>query len=142
MSTKLHKIKNDSIAVPDFMLERVKSMEDIGEKQFKNFVNDCLIFGKKPISADIHKNELKISDFSVTDVEKPFAPTNSIINIMRSASEHKPKLAKTLFKYEIVEVAQSLASASDTAYHGKKSDTMKHLPHFLYRIYQIRKLMR
>ena len=49
-------------------------------RQFKNFVNDRLIFGKKPISADIQTNKFKIWDFSVTDVEKPFAPTDSIIN--------------------------------------------------------------
>ena len=47
MSTKLHKINNDPIVVPDFMFECIKTMEDIGETQFKNFVNDCLIFGKK-----------------------------------------------------------------------------------------------
>ena len=38
------------------MFERIKSMEDIDETQFKNFVNDRLIFGKKPISKDIHTN--------------------------------------------------------------------------------------
>ena len=52
MSTKLHKINNDSIAVPDFMFERIKPMEDIGETQFKNFVNNPIIFGKKSISAE------------------------------------------------------------------------------------------
>ena len=55
MSTKLHKINNDSVVVFDFMFERIKSMQDIGETQFKNFVSVRLIFGKKPISADIHK---------------------------------------------------------------------------------------
>ena len=52
MSTKLHKINSDSIAVPDFMFERIKPMEDIGETQFKNFVNNPIIFGKKSISAE------------------------------------------------------------------------------------------
>ena len=52
MSTKLHKINNDSIAVPDFMFERIRPMEDIGETQFKNFVNHPIIFGKKSISAE------------------------------------------------------------------------------------------
>ena len=47
MSTKLHKINNDSIVVPEFMFKRIKSMVDIGETEFKNFVNDRLIFGKK-----------------------------------------------------------------------------------------------
>ena len=47
MSTKLHKINNDSIVVRDFMFERIKYMEDIGETQFKNFVNDGLTLGKK-----------------------------------------------------------------------------------------------
>ena len=66
MSTKLHKINNDSIVLPDFMFKRITSMEDIGETQFKNFVNDHLIFGKKPIPADIHTNKFKIWDFSVS----------------------------------------------------------------------------
>ena len=47
MSTKLHKINSDSIVVRDFMFERIKYMEDIGETQFKNFVNDGLTLGKK-----------------------------------------------------------------------------------------------
>ena len=47
MSTKLHKINNDSIVVRDFMFERIKYMEDIGETQFKNFVNDGLTLRKK-----------------------------------------------------------------------------------------------
>ena len=126
MSTKFHETHNDSIVVSDFMFERIKYMEDIGET-FKNFVNNWLIFGKKPTSADIHTNKFKIWDFSVTDVDKPFAPTNSIINKMQSASENRPELAEIIFKYEIVDVAQSLASTSDTAYHGKKSDILKRL---------------
>ena len=40
MPTKLHIINNYSIVGPDFMFERIKYMEDIGETQFKNFVND------------------------------------------------------------------------------------------------------
>ena len=87
MSTKLTEINNDSIVVPDFMFERIKSMEDIGEAQFKNFVKDRFIFGKKP-QIDICTNKFKIWDFSVTDVEKPFALTNSMIIKMRSTSEH------------------------------------------------------
>ena len=43
MSTKLHKINNDSIVVPEFMFKRIKSMVDIGETEFKNFVNDRLL---------------------------------------------------------------------------------------------------
>ena len=78
----------------------------------------------------IHTNKFKIWDFNVTDVEKPFAATNSIINKMRSASEHRPELSEIIFKYEIVDVAQSLVSTSDTAYHGKKSDIMKRIPPF------------
>ena len=49
---------------------------------------------------------------------------------MRSAIEHRPELAEIIFKYEIVDVAQSLASTSDTAYHDNKSDIMKRLPPF------------
>ena len=60
MSTKLHKINSNSIVAPDFSFERIRSMEDIGKTQFKNFVNDRLIFGKKPISADILTNTFKV----------------------------------------------------------------------------------
>ena len=56
MSTKLYKTNNDSIVVPDFMFERIKSMEDTGEIQFKNFVDDRLIFAKKAcLSRYLHK---------------------------------------------------------------------------------------
>ena len=47
-------MNNDSIVVPDFIFERIKFMEDIVETQFNNFVNDCLIFRKKPISTQIN----------------------------------------------------------------------------------------
>ena len=40
MSTKLHIINNYSIVGPDCMFEPIKYMEDIGETQFKDFVND------------------------------------------------------------------------------------------------------
>ena len=113
MSTKLHKINNDVIVLLDFMFERIKSTKDIGETMIMNFTNDCLIFGKKSISADTHTNKYKIWDFSVTKVEKPFAPTNIRINKMGSTSEHRPELAEIIFKYEIVDIAQSLASTSD-----------------------------
>ena len=118
------------IVVPDFMFEIIRCMEDIGKTQFKNILNDRLIFGKKHISGESHTNKFKIWDFSVTDVEKSFAPTNSIINKMRSVSEHRPEFAEIIYKYEIVDVAQSLASTSDTTYHGKISDIMKRLPPF------------
>ena len=55
MPTKLHKINNDSVVATDVMFERIKSMQDIGETQFKNFVSVCLIFENKPISGDIHE---------------------------------------------------------------------------------------
>ena len=46
------------------MFERIKSMEDTGEIQFKNFVNDRLIFGKKACLSRYLK--FKIWDFSVS----------------------------------------------------------------------------
>ena len=60
MLTKLHKINNDSAIVPDFLFKVIKSLEDIGERQFKKFLNDHLIFGKMPITADIHTNKFKM----------------------------------------------------------------------------------
>ena len=77
MATKLHKINHDSIVIPELMFERIKSMEDIGEAQFQDFVNDRLIF-EKLISTDIHIDDFKVWGFSVTDLEKNFAATNSI----------------------------------------------------------------
>ena len=71
-------------------------------------------------------------DFSETDNEKPFAPTNSTINKMRSACEHRPELAENVFRYEILDVAPSLAKTSITAYHGKKSDITKRLSPFSF----------
>ena len=80
---------------------------------------------KKPISDDIHQNKFNIWDFSsASDVEKPFAPTSK----MRIACEHRPEMAATLFRNEILDVAQSFASTSTSAYHGKKADITKRLP--------------
>ena len=42
-STKLHKINNSVIFVPDSMFESIKSMEKIGQNQFSSFMRDCLI---------------------------------------------------------------------------------------------------
>ena len=89
----------------------------------------------KKVSSDIHTNNFKIWDVSVTEVEKPFAPTNSIINKMQSASEHRPELAEIIFKCSITDVSQSLASASDTAYHGKKFDIMNRLPPCFFTVF-------
>ena len=114
------------------MFESIKSMEKIGQNQFSSFMRDCLILGKKPISETIHKNNFKIWDFNETDNEKSFAPTNSTINKMRSACEHRPELAENVFRYEILDVAHSLAKTSITAYHGKKSDITKRLSPFSF----------
>ena len=54
---------------------------------------------------------------------------------MQSASEHRPELAEIIFKCAIIDVSQSLASASDTAYHGKKFDIMNRLPPCFFTVF-------
>ena len=117
-SVKLSKINNSGVIVAEQ-----------GEKQFISFINDRLIFQRKPISATIHKNKFKIWELSKID-DKPFLPSSSVINKMRSACEYRPELADTIFKFEILGIPQSLASDSISMYHSKKSDIPKRLSTF------------
>ena len=121
-STKLHRINNSEINVPFSKFEIVKSIEGIGKSQFTSFLKDRLIWTKKHISETIHNNNFKVWDLSEEETAKPFRPTNTTINKMRSACEHRSDLAETVFKYEILDVPQSLAKTSLTQYKGKKSD--------------------
>ena len=128
-SVKLSKMNNSGVIVPDSVFDVIKGMAEQGEKQFISFINNRLIFQRKPISATIYKNKFKIWELSKID-DKPFLPSSSVINKMRSACEHRPELADTIFKFEILGIPQSLASDSISMYHGKKSDITKRLSTF------------
>ena len=54
-------------------------MEEVGEKQFIDFLNDRLIYQKVIICETIPKNDFCIWFTPEIDTEKPFTPSNSEI---------------------------------------------------------------
>ena len=127
---KLTKINNSTVSVPDIAFMTVKEMEDKGEEQFNAFLYDRLIYQKVSICATIPKNKINIWNITQPDAEKPYVPSNSVINKMRSACEHRPDLAQKVFEHEIFDVPQSLSTNSVSMYHGAKSDITKRLSSF------------
>ena len=124
LQTKLMTINNSQL-VPDSVYTTLKEIQDIGEKQVVDFIQDRLIFQKTSVCETIPKNEFNIWHTKEIDAGKPFAPTKSQITKMRSACENRPEIAKTIFGNEVFNVPQSLCTDVKTMYHGTKSDIVK-----------------
>ena len=82
--TKLMTINNSHV-IPDVAFNTLKKMEEVGEKQFIDFLNDRLIYQKVSICEIIRKDDFWIWYTPEIDTEKPFTPSNSEITKMRNA---------------------------------------------------------
>ena len=91
--TKLMTINNSHI-IPD---AASNNLEEVGEKQFIDFLNDRLIYQKISICETIPKNNFCFWYTPEIGTEKPFTPSNSEITKMRSACEPRPEIAKIVF---------------------------------------------
>ena len=65
---------NNSHAIPDAAFNTLNKMEEVGKKQFIDFLNDRLIYQKVPTCATIPKNDFCIWYTPEIDTEKPLTP--------------------------------------------------------------------
>ena len=108
--TKLMTINNSHV-IPDVAFTTLKKMEDVGEKQFIDFLNDRLIYPKVSICETIPKNIFCFWYTPEVDAKKPFTSSNSEITKMRNAYDHRPEIAKIIFDDEILNVLQRLGKS-------------------------------
>ena len=69
--------RNNSHVIPDVAFNTLKKTEEVGEKQFIDFLNDSLIYEKVSICETIPKNDFCIWCTPEIDTEKPFTLSNS-----------------------------------------------------------------
>ena len=137
--TKLITINNSHV-IPGVAFNTLKKMEEVGKKQFIDFLNDRLIYHKVSICETIPENDFCIWYIPEIDTEKPFTPSNSEITMMRNACEHRPEIAKIVFGNEILNVLQSLGKSYNTMYHGSKFELTERISK--YSINEIPKMQR
>ena len=116
---------NNSYVIPDVAFNTLKKKEEVGEKQFIDFLNDRLIYPKVSKCENIPKNNFCIWYTPEIDTEKPFTPSNSEITKMRNACEHRPEIAKIVLGNEILNVPQTLVKSYTTMYYDSKSELTK-----------------
>ena len=123
----LCKINNTKYVVPDEVFHNnVKTLEEMGEEQYSDFVYNRLVFQKVPVSDPIPNNNINIWEFHLDDESgKPYIPSNTSLTIMRSACQYRPNMATTIFNHEILNIPQSLCTNNISMYHGTKSDILK-----------------
>ena len=102
---------NNSHVIPDIAFNTLKKMEEVGGKQFIDFLNDQLIYQEVSIYETIPKNNFCLWYTPEIGTEKPFTPSNSEITKLRNACEHRPEIAKIVFGNEIFNVLQSLGES-------------------------------
>ena len=102
---------NNSHVIPDIAFNTLKKMEEVGGKQFIDFLNDQLIYQEVSIYETIPKNNFCLWYTPEIGTEKLFTPSNSEITKLRNACEHRPEIAKIVFGNEIFNVLQSLGES-------------------------------
>ena len=70
---------NNLHAIPYVAFNTLKKIEEVGEKQFIDFVNDRLIYQKVSICETIPKSNFCIWYTPEIDTGNPFTPSNSEI---------------------------------------------------------------
>ena len=68
-----------------------------GEKQFKSFLFDRLVYEKVSICETITLNKINIWGLTLPADEKQLVPNKSTANKMHSACEHRPELSEIRF---------------------------------------------
>ena len=99
-----------------------------GEKQFKSFINERLLYQKVSLCSGIHENNFDPWYPRQTQLEKYRPLSSSVIKKIYSAIEHRQDLSRTVFEFEFQDVPYSLSSDPISMYHGTKSDIMIRLP--------------
>ena len=98
---ELTKLSDISERFPSTVVDDMKNIKVVGERQFKTFLEDRFIFGKTPISHPIKLNNIKLWAHNPV-VKEIVLPTNEDITQLRVAALQKPLQASTLFKYDVL----------------------------------------
>ena len=79
----LCKINNTKYVVPDEVFHNnVKTLEEMGEEQYSDFVYNRLVFQKVPVSDPIPNNNTNRREFHSDDESgKPYIPSNTSLTI-------------------------------------------------------------
>ena len=99
-----------------------------GEKQFKSFINERLLYQKVSLCSRIHKNNFDPWHPRQMQLEKYHPLSSSVIKKIHSAIEHRQKLSRTVFEFEFQGVSCSSSSDPISMCHEAKSDIMIRLP--------------
>ena len=104
----------------------VDTMSEIGQKQYKEFVDTRLIRCKKLVSNTITKNNFVTPAKSTakTDPKKTSALKESDFNKFRAAALLRPSLSTEVFKIEMTGLPECFTKKQQM-YHGRKSQLLK-----------------
>ena len=126
LKEKLKRVNNSKIHFPDKSVEIVKAMEKKGEEDVTSFITDRLVSGTLSICEPIKSNAYDLWNESPSKKEKlPYLPSKAVLNKMKSACEHRSRMALELFEGEIMNIPHSLSPDGVSLYHGTKSDIAK-----------------
>ena len=123
------KINDPSTDLPKDTYVTMSAMIKEGEKQFKSFIHDRLLYQKKSLCSGIHKNNFDPWHPRQTQLEKYHPLSSSVMKKIYSAIEHRQELSRTVFEFEFLNVPYSLSSDPVSMYHETNSDIMIRLPY-------------
>ena len=118
-------VNNKTIIFDEGIIQSVKTLSALGEKQFKEFWERRLVTADVPISEDIKKNNLRLPKHMLDGKngdEKEPTLTAKMLSFLRSAHQYRPEAVKELFESEIFGIAQSISSQKLQLYNGTKSE--------------------
>ena len=123
------KINDPSTDLPKDTYVTMSAMIKEGEKQFKSFIHDRLLYQKKSLCSGIHKNNFDPWHPRQTQLEKYHPLSSSVMKKIYPAIEHRQELSRTVFEFEFQNVPDSLSSDPVSMYHGTYSNIMIQLPY-------------
>ena len=122
------KINYPSTDLPKDTYVTISGIIEEGEKQFKSFINERLLYQKVSLCPGIRKNNFDSWHPRQTQLEKYRSLSSSVIKKIYSAIEHRQDLSRTISEFEFQDVSYSLSSDPISVYHGVKSDITIRLP--------------
>ena len=123
------KINDPSTDLPKDTYVTMSAMIKEGDKQFKSFIHERLLYQKESLCSGIHKNNFDPSHPRQTQLEKYHPLSSSVMKKIYSAIEHRQELSRTVFEFEFLNVPYSLSSDPVSMYHETNSDIMIRLPY-------------
>ena len=140
---KLTKINNIDVTFDDKVFQDLAKLTDVGQQQFNSFWNQRLVMASIPLDDPIKKNSFltpgKFEEQKRDKRKKLEYSTDNMIKL-RSACELRRNQSLKLFKIELYDVAQSIATNSEALYHNNKSDILKkshHLRNMIFKKLQL-----